>query len=229
MSERELLSKLDTAAYLLAQRKAVFLIAQHYWQVLGKSPVTEGLKVANLASAWAIDAIPFALALEGKNRYDLMMTMKVRPQDFMIDVQNYELNPKYIDFATSNHSTLRLIVPDASTYHQADIRELSIEDVSQDIVLLRNPNWKYDFVPDDVARVHNEIDRVLKPGGLYWSTYVLQKELDVSRANCRREDSILVDEPNLFPGPSNKFIIPETGEILNARFDSFVLIAQKAV
>lgn len=227
--EHELLSKLDTAVYLLAQRKAVFFMAQHYWQTLGKTPVTEGLKVANLASAWAIDAIPFSLALEGKNRYDLMMAMKKRPQGSRVDVQNYELDPRYIGFATSNHPAFRLIVPDASTYHQADIRELPIASASQDIVLFRNPNWKYDFVPEDIARVYGEIDRILKPSGICWSTHVFERELDVSRTQLQEgRFTVLVNEPNVFPGPSRKFTIPGTKKTVDAIFDSFVLIAQKA-
>lgn len=217
---------------LLSQRKAVFHMVQHYWnKVLGRPFVsTPEFTVANLACGWAIDSIPLSLALEGKSRYDLMMAISQKPTPQNVIVQNYEKDPDPIKAATLD-PLIHLLTADPKSYHEADICALPIDAETIDLCFMRNPNWEYDFTKEQVVQAYREIDRVLKPGGVYWSTHVRQVEFETSKRMLtellKGKFKIRVEGENMYPHTRLSFTDPLTGVSGKVSLDSFILIAEK--
>lgn len=170
----------------MAERKAVFNMGRHYWnEVLGREFITEpGFKVVDLGALHAVAAIPFALALSGKTRLDLAMSVRDKPTDLPVKVTSLEINSDAIGQMLS-HPLLR-IHGQKEGYVQGDFRKLSYADESFDIALFRNPNWRNVKNAGEVLQVFEEIHRVIKPKGLLWMTFLLESEYQVARKAIER-------------------------------------------
>jgi hypothetical protein len=222
----------------LSRDVGIFEMFRYYWSVvLNKTYVSDrNFKIALLGTGDGTEKLPISLAIEGKSKQD---------------ISQYRLNPDLhplvgavgMDYDLEDFNKLMLTPHlhhffDMNNFIQADNRVIPIQDTSFDIVVMRNPYWddfavtpegqpnKYDLKA--LAKQFSELDRVLKPNGLLWMTFLSKSEYKVGNNQVqglvnRNNYSNLISGRSGFqtyPG-----INPETKKPWP--YDKYIIVAEK--
>ncbi len=215
------------------KQRAVHDMTKYYWHhVLGRPYVMESnFRVANLGAAYGEDAIPLSLGLEGKTTIDLYKAVLKKPE-LHVKVVNFDLDRYQMQLALTSPILQGVCLP-ATSYCEADIRRLPIADQSVEIAFMRNPDWEHDF-PEarDVLALYEEMDRIIRVGGLIWTTHSQQSEFiwgtGIFGISPFKERYLLkAASKNAYPGPQRVFIDDLTQKAVPHTFDQYVVIGEK--
>ena len=234
-----LVSKVEQVPKYLDRSLEIFNMSRHFWHnVLGRDFINEtGFKVANLGAGEAVEGLPFAYALEGKSGDALKRALlrapkiiRTKGRSRLVGPDNPKVEVFSFDYDTENAQKLRTNFflrgfTEKGKFVQANFTALPAGNEVFDICLIRNPYWDELEKTDEVNKAFAEFDRVLKPKGLLWMTFLSEEEFNIALGQIKLSPTYQIK----FFGESGfqivKDIMPSTGEPVP--WDKFIILAEK--